>query len=479
MQYDSAKKKKDAELIKLVRTWTDLTDEDIQILLEVSHSLPFIGNLENGDTYINVLTKNGESMVVAQYRHPDCDLYKRDIIGEVEKKADEPAVYRALERGLPSRGFIGIIDEGRIIVRHTVSPIFNEEQSVIGSLTYEYLNTSSDAEPIRIISKEGKDNFLERRIDQINQATSYLQDGFLLYDERGICTFANAKAEELYHKIGYGAGVLGRKYEELQLTGHLENDVLMEHAMIKDEVKLRDFVLEENICAIRSDDVYRGIAVILRDKTRIRQMEDEIVYHETLIHEIHHRVKNNLQTIISLVGLQAAQTKQAEVKTFAKKITGYIRSMSETYNLLAHSESELVDLKIMLNQIVYNLMENREICGCRIEVKVDGDNLELPASTASTIALIVNELIQNSIKYAFGEREQGKIRLTIEAGQEYSGLTVCDDGYGFNQEKKPDSGSGLGLRLIDGLVKSSLKGEFSVESNEKGTKAHFSFQTPR
>lgn len=78
-----------------------MTEADIQILLDVSHALPSIGNLESGDTYINILTRNGESMVAAQYRHPDCDLYKRDVIGEFEKKEDEPAVYRALEHGIP------------------------------------------------------------------------------------------------------------------------------------------------------------------------------------------------------------------------------------------------------------------------------------------------------------------------------------------------------------------------------------------
>lgn len=74
--------------------------------------------------------------------------------------------------------------------------------------------------------------------------------------------------------------------------------------------------------------------------------------HGTLIHEVHHRVKNNLQTIISLVGLKAAQKKEEEVKAFAKTITGYVRSMSMTYDLFAHTGTESVDLKIMLGRII-------------------------------------------------------------------------------------------------------------------------------
>ena len=90
-------------------------------------------------------------MVIAQYRHPYCDLYQRNIIGEIEKKVDEPAVYRALEYGLSSRGLIGIIDKGSIMVRHTVTPIHNKRRKVIGALTHEYPSTHNvDTEPVRL-----------------------------------------------------------------------------------------------------------------------------------------------------------------------------------------------------------------------------------------------------------------------------------------------------------------------------------------
>ena len=140
----------DKKMVQLVEAATDLSCGDICTLLEVAHSLPFVGNLEGGDTYINVLTREKESMVIAQYRHPNYDLYKRSIIGEIERREDEPAVYRALEEGISGRGLIGIIDEGRTVVRHTVSPILNSEKKVIGALTYEYPNAGADTESIRI-----------------------------------------------------------------------------------------------------------------------------------------------------------------------------------------------------------------------------------------------------------------------------------------------------------------------------------------
>lgn len=463
---------RDRKLVSIAHTYTDLTDNDIKKLLEVSHALPFIGNLESGDTYINILTKNGESMVAAQYRHPDYDLYKRDIIGEIEKKEDEPAVYRALEHGIAGRGLIGIIDDRKIVVRHTVSPIFNEHHKVIGSLTYEYSNTCSDTEPIRIVDKEGKPVLSACKIDKL---ISNLQEGFLIYDESGICTFVNGRAEELYRKTGYEGSIVGRSYEELELSKKYGRNEIMDCDMsgfLKFEVQVGQFVFEENVSGIWEDGVYQGMLVILRDKTRIRQMEDEIAYRAALIHEVHHRVKNNLQTIISLIGLEAAQKKEKEVKAFAGTLTGYIRSMSITYDLLAHTGTESVDLKMMLGQIMDAVLENSNVRSCQIHTEISGDNLKLPEHMASTVALIVNELVTNCIKYAFPDREEGGIFLTIENGEDYSWITVRDDGCGMEKGRE-EGRKGLGLRLVESLVKSSLKGDITISGSE-GTSVRFS-----
>lgn len=466
---------RDKMLVDLVRFHTDLQESDIQTLLEISHSLPFISNLEGGDTYINVLIKTGQSMVIAQYRHQDCDLYKRDIIGEIEDKKDEPAVYRALEYGLSGRGLIGMIDEGRTIVRHTVSPIRNHENKVIGALTYEYPNAhESDTEPVRIRnSKDGKSAYLDEKIDKI---TGYLQDGILLFDESCICTFANTKAIELYQGIGFEGDLTGRKYEDLKLIHCSLSDVIMKQNVIKGEVRLGDYILEERVSAVWENGIYKGISVVLKDETQIRQMEDEITYRITSVNEIHHRVKNNLQMIISVVGLEAMQSKNEEIKQFADTIISRICSISVTNDLLAHTGADSVNLKTMLTRVVDSSLESYNTGGRKVHAEINGDDLELSAGKASTIALVINELVQNSLKYAFHDREEGRIWMTIGKGDEYSWITVRDNGCGFNEKTEKKAGSGLGLKLIDNLVRANLKGTVSVSSSNQGTITRFSFR---
>ena len=463
------REERDRQLLQLASTYTDLDKDDIRLLLDVSHGLPFIGNLERGDTYINVLTRDGKSMVVAQYRHPDCDLYGRDIIGEIERREDEPAVYRALEYGISGRGLIGIIDSGKTVVRHTVSPIFNDRQKVIGSLTYEYLNTGSDTEPVRVVNTDGKASDLRYKM---NRLIGSIQDGFLIFDACGICTVSNSRAEMLYREAGYTGTLDGKTYEELRLEGRPEQKEIIDGGTVRSEVKVGRYVLEETISSIWENEKFQGTVVIMQDRTRIRQLEDELQYRSCLIQEVHHRVKNNLQTIIGLIGLEASQKKGWEVKEFSKTITGYIRSISITYDLLAHTNAEFVDMKTMLSRVIDSVLEGYRMGECIIRMEINGESLALPEHKASTVSLIVNELVTNSMKYAFCGRKEGKISLTMETGKEYAWLTVKDDGLGIDSSDRHKS-SGLGLRLVENLVKSILKGEFSIGGSE-GTTARFS-----
>ena len=373
----------DIRLTDLVHRYTDLSEDDLHILLEVSHSLPFIGDLEGGDTYINVLTRDRESLVVAQYRHPDYDLYHRDIVGEIELRENEPAVYRALEQGTPGRGLIGIIDEGRLVVRHTVSSIRNADGRIIGSLTHEFPNARPNTDPVRIITKDG---------------------------------FSTPFEEPFQQSISY-------------------------------------------------------------HRSRIRELEKELEYQEALVREVHHRVKNNLQTIISLIGLEAAQTKNADVKAFARTITRHIQSVSLTYEMLSRSDSDAVNVKYLLTKLTENRHNYMLTLQPTISITIEGDNVKLPANLASTVALIVNELLQNSLKYAFFGRKSGEIHIQIQRGDDFSTLVVSDNGCGYDLNAAP-VGTGLGMRLIRSLVESSLHGALDVKTDMSGTSTRFTVRNP-
>lgn len=107
--------------------------------------------------------------------------------------------------------------------------------------------------------------------------------------------------------------------------------------------------------------------------------------------------------------------------------------MSVTYDLLAHTDTELVDVGQMLSRIIDGVLGGYASGDSRIEAEIRGDRLMFPELAASTVALIVNELVTNSMKYAFHGRDHGKIELTMESGEEFAWFTVEDDGCGMEK----------------------------------------------
>lgn len=451
-------------------------------------NMPVMTGLE-ATKVINEDKLAGFVIILTAYRDKEIadQAVNTDVMGYIVKPVDEdtliPAVKIAIhnykQREAMAKEFHKTqeaLDDRKYLDR--ASPILNSEKKVIGALTYEYPNAGADTESIRIINnQEGKQDPFNR---QLGKASDYLQDAILLYDANGICTFVNPKAEVLYQDKGFELPLIGRRCSELHITDCNWSDLTEHRGVIRREVRTPNFIMDAVISGIWENGTCQGAAIIFRDKTVVHQMEDEIAYRVALIHEVHHRVKNNLQTIISLIGLEAVHTKDEKVKAFAKTITSHVRSMNITYDLLSHTGSENVGLKVLISRITDVLLENNCLKEtCSISTRVDGDDVILTETTASTVALIVNELVQNSLKYAFKDRKQGQIRLKIEKGASYSWITVQDDGCGFDNKKISRANSGLGLRLISSLVQSSLKGELFIETGENGTSIRFSFSMPQ
>jgi two-component sensor histidine kinase len=193
----------------------------------------------------------------------------------------------------------------------------------------------------------------------------------------------------------------------------------------------------------------------------------------TEIAEIHHRVKNNLQNIISLIGLQANRSQNAEVKAFSQEIISRIFSISLTHELLAHNGVDHTGINDLIRKLINSSMNFIIPENLDLTAEVSGDEILLDSDKATNIALVVNELIQNAIKHAFIGREKGKITVAIERGIVYSNIIVSDDGVGFGGSEH----RGLGLNLVSSLVNNKLKGSLDIASDGSGTRVKLTFIT--
>lgn len=190
--------------------------------------------------------------------------------------------------------------------------------------------------------------------------------------------------------------------------------------------------------------------------------------------EIHHMVKNNMQMVASLLGLQSRKSSSSEVKKALKETISRVLSIASVHEMLLNTvNGKYVSLRLLLDKIHFNalsLASNDK----RIDIAISGDDLFLEAAKATSIALVVNELITNSLKYAFSDSEGGRIDITVKSGNLYSTISIEDNGKGFNfYEWNRDS---LGLSLANLTVKDKLDGDLRFDSDSSGTRVMFDFK---
>ena len=219
---------------------------------------------------------------------------------------------------------------------------------------------------------------------------------------------------------------------------------------------------------------------LLTDITEQKQVDDKIraSLHEKeiLLKEIHHRVKNNLQIISSLLNLQAGKVKDAHTIQALRESQLRVRSMALIHEKLYQSESMAkIDFGGYVKSLALDLFRSYQRGLGKVELKIEVDEVELELDQAVPCGLILNELMTNALKYAFPEGRSGTLRveLRVEAGQAVS-LGVADDGVGMPPEFDLASAKTLGLQLVKSLV-AQLDGRLDVD-HTCGTAFKVSFE---
>ena len=197
---------------------------------------------------------------------------------------------------------------------------------------------------------------------------------------------------------------------------------------------------------------------------------------EVLLQEIHHRVKNNLQIVSSLLSLQTRYISQPELLAIFRESQNRIRSMALIHEKLYRSDDlARIDFGEYLRNLVNHLYRSYAANSDQIQLEINIKNIRLDIDTAVPYGLIINELISNSLKYAFPEQREGCISIAFSKPQPNKHvLSVGDNGIGFPEEFSIDTCQSLGLRLVKSLTQ-QLNGRFEI-SMQKGTHFIFTFQ---
>lgn len=300
-------------------------------------------------------------------------------------------------------------------------------------------------------------------------------DGIIFEISPSVELISQYRREELIGKSLYEIYVHPEEREQLQESKRKSNDRVTDY-----EIRLRDKDGSLRYCSVNSrvmrDENGEPIKNFgsLRDITERKMMEkaikDSLKEKEMLLMEIHHRVKNNMQIISSLLNLQSRHIKDKNDLDLFKNSQNRVRSMALVHEMLYKSEDlARIDFAKYIKELTDQLFRSYKVNLRSIKITLDIEDITLGVDMAIPCALIINEIVSNSLKYAFQKKKRGEIK--IEFSKDVKGkhiMMVSDDGVGLPGEIDIGKTESLGLSLINTLT-GQLRGNIEIDSTN-GTK---------
>jgi len=208
--------------------------------------------------------------------------------------------------------------------------------------------------------------------------------------------------------------------------------------------------------------------VLLAEKKKL--LESALEDKNVLLKEIHHRVKNNLQVISSLLSLQQRQITDVKASQAIQEGRDRVKAMALIHqNLYQDTDIIGVEINDYVTKLANNLVKNYQIEGNPIRLNIAVDEVKLEVDTIIPLGLVINELISNALKYAFTNQTSGVITINLKLVNKTLSLFVADNGKGLPEGFAIENISSLGFRLIKAFSE-KLKAKLDIQSSEKGTK---------
>jgi two-component sensor histidine kinase len=223
-----------------------------------------------------------------------------------------------------------------------------------------------------------------------------------------------------------------------------------------------------------------AITDITDQKRTEEQLRTSVQEKEVLLREIHHRVKNNLQIVSSLLYLQSRKTDNAQVHIMLQESRDRIRAMSLIHQKLYQSaDFARIQFAGYADELTREILRSHGVAQAKVAIEIEGNGLMLSLNHAVPCGLILSEVVTNSLKYAFPNNRRGTIRIALR--QEAAGwcqLIISDTGVGLPVDFSTRRQSSLGVTLIERLV-GQMQGKLERESSSAGTCYRISFPQPR
>ncbi|AUI49465.1 sensor histidine kinase [Arthrobacter crystallopoietes] len=301
-------------------------------------------------------------------------------------------------------------------------------------------------------------------------------DGLIRMDAEGVVEYASPNGVSAFRRLGDVESLEGRSLAEIT-TGLLKDRRMVDETLPlvvtgrmpwRTEIESRGVTLTLRAIPLRNEQERFGALVLCRDVSELRRREMELVSKDATIREIHHRVKNNLQTVAALLRMQSRRMVSEEGKQGLEQAMRRVSTIALVHETLSQGLAQNVDFDELIGR-QFRLSAEVASPTQTVSTERSGDFGELPSEFATPLALVINELVTNAVEHGLDGRT-GTVWLTAdrepsEAETELLKVTIADDGVGLPEEAKSD---GLGLQIVRTLVTSELGGTIEWSPREGG-----------
>src|SRR5262245_12303937 len=482
------------------RTKTSLNSPDLRHVQRLVASWQPLADLCFSDLLL-LAPIDGEqgarAVVLAQVRPTTGQtVYPMDMVGAVVDSEARPSVREAWRTGRIVGATAPLLGGGELLgggaevnvqcipVRHdgaVIAVVAREARPTIGrqlgELEHQYLDVFH-----RFARMIADGTFPFRQDDDEFEDAPRVADGVILVDPDVRVRFASPNAVSALHRMGIHSYTSGLHLAEMGFDQDAVEVAMRARVPVTEEVEHGDtsvLVQAIPLLAHAPDDHDRtgpaevvNVLVLVRDVTELRRRDRLLISKDATIREIHHRVKNNLQTIAALLRLQGRHLQSPEARAALEESERRIRAIAVVHETLSRDPADVVRFDDVIQPLVRFVQEAVTSLDADVRFEVSGDAGYLPGDLATPLAVVLNELMQNAVDHAFpaGDgRPHGRVRVELARDDHELVVDVVDDGIGLPEGFSIDASTGLGLSIVEALVTTELGGTLEL-TRDAGTR---------
>ena len=486
-----------AKLKELLRDRSSLSDEQIRRIRELTADWQLLADLSFADLILWVpLRKDFKSwpsgyVAVAHIRPTTAaTVFTQDLIGEEITWGARPRIDQALSgaeiiRDAEPEKF------GDIYIKEETIPVILDEQVI--AVISRHRNAELMRQPSRLelnyrevahnvyrMVAEGTFPYTEHS-ENFDPAVR-VGDGLIRLDINGAIIYASPNAKSAFSRMGWSGelegnnlGEVARSVSLVKLDAHEEalEVGLSGKTLRRVEIENSGGTVDLLALPLLAGGDRIGAIVLLQNVTELRRRERELVTKDATIREIHHRVKNNLQTVSALLRLQSRRIEDPAASAALNEAVRRIASIALVHETLSSSAEASVAFDDVLSRLVSHALDLSPRMG-ELQISRNGELGALDPRIATPLSLVVTELIHNALEHGLAE-SGNHLTISVSRNEGDAQITIFDDGIGLPEGFSLAQSSNLGLQIVRTLTENELRGNIDLVRTPSGTEARLTF----